>query len=170
VTQHFDLTGYHDGRHTTVGALTGNLAELVGAMRHDDGTLIAIAKFTDHRYVQIWADRDGVVIGEVISNLNIGDAIALTPEDELALKGLEFNEPSPRPNPNWWLQCDDDQGCLVLTSKLVKAIYQVLHQEPNNSVVVTTWEVDPHPDSDGHEARANNRVYRQEDCDQGDTI
>ena len=72
--QRIDLTGYYDGRHTTVGALTGNLAELVGAMRHNASTLIAIAKFTDHRYTQIWADRDGVVIGEVISNLNIGDA------------------------------------------------------------------------------------------------
>jgi hypothetical protein len=50
------------------------------------------------------------VIAEVISNLNIGDAVALSAEDEEKLRKAGWSEPTPGPRPNWRFECDDVAG------------------------------------------------------------
>ena len=80
-----ELTGYQNGISTTVESLLANLPELLGALSNSDKNIVALAIFSDQRYVQFWSDGYGNVIGEVISNLNIGDSIALAPEAESKL-------------------------------------------------------------------------------------
>lgn len=94
------LTGYQGERTTTVDSFIRNVPGLLAAMVMDGRCLIALAEFADGRYVQFWVDPEVFVIGEVGSNLNIGDAIALSPEDEEELRGIGFLEPTPGPNPN----------------------------------------------------------------------
>jgi hypothetical protein len=79
------VTGERNGVTATVGSFISNLPELLGAMALDARCLVAIAEFGDGRYVQFWVEPDGTTSAEVVSNLNIGDAVALSREDEEAL-------------------------------------------------------------------------------------
>ena len=160
--KHIELTGYGAGRDTTVGSLTGNLIELLSAMRDDGRSLIALAEFSDVRYVQFYVDGDGDVTGEVISNLNIGDAIALQPEDEDALRALGFNEPAYGPNPNWWIRAYTSEDFVTMAATMNAAIYNVLREEPNNVVTVSTWPASVSADMTSDEARALFRVHVEE--------
>jgi len=157
--KHISLTGYGAGRSTSVDSLTSNLIELLSAMKLDGRTLIALAEFSDHRYVQHYVSSDGDVIGEVISNLNIGTATALSPEDEDALRALNFNEPAPGPNPNWWLHAAPDDEIISMVTTMRRAIYEVLGELPGNEATVSTWEVGNHQRWSGSDAREFLRVY-----------
>jgi hypothetical protein len=86
---------------SNVGSFIANLPEMLGAMAIDPRCLVAVVEFEDVRYVQYWVEPEGAVIAEVISNLNIGDAVALTSDDEDALREAGWSEPSPGPRPNW---------------------------------------------------------------------
>ncbi len=166
--KHIELTGYGAGRDTTVGSLTGNLIELLSAMRADGRSLIALAEFSDVRYVQFYVDDDGDVTGEVISNLNIGDAIALQPEDEDALRALGFNEPAYGPNPNWWIRTSTTEDFTAMTATMNAAIYNVLREAPSNVVTVSTWPASKSAGMTTDEARATFRVHAREG--QGDAL
>jgi len=144
---------------TTVGALSGNLAELVGAMIGSGETHVALAEFSDHRYVQFMVAANGVVIGEVISNLNIGDSVALSSDDEDALRRLGFREPAPGPNPNWWFSADDSSALVRLMVMMNGAIRHVLREMPWNEVEVRTWRLDAPNGVDQSEFRTATRVY-----------
>jgi len=72
---------------------------MLGAMVLDPRCLVAVIEFEDVRYVQYLVEPTGRVIAEVISNLKIGDAVALSSEDEERLRSAGWSEPSPVPNP-----------------------------------------------------------------------
>jgi len=155
----FALTGYDDGVATTVASLTGNLAELIGAMVTSGEAIDAIAEFSDHRYVQfaIWPERG--VIGEVISNLNIGDEVALTMHEEERLRQLGFHEPVPGPNPNWWFEATDPSGLVRLMKMMNSAIFGVLRERPENLVNVRTFHFVVPGDMSQDRFREVTRIY-----------
>jgi len=68
------------------------------------------------------------VIAEVISNLNIGDAVALTPRDEQVLRKMGWSEPSPGPNPNWRYESNDVAGLMRTVLMVRHAVYEVLRE------------------------------------------
>jgi hypothetical protein len=154
-----ELTGSVNGQVTTVGSLTGNLIELMLTMLEDGRTFIVIAEFADHRYVQLWVQGDGIVTGEVISNLNIGGAVALSPEDEEELRGIGFSEPQPVTNPNWWYVASDNRTFTRLASMMNLAIYLGLKESSENPVTIRTWEAEIPDRCDREDFRASQRVY-----------
>ena len=87
------VTGYANTAQSTVSSFIANLPEMLGAMAGDPRCLGAIAEFDDVRYVQFWVEPNGLVIAEVISNLNIGEAVALTLEDERILRKMGWSAP-----------------------------------------------------------------------------
>ena len=157
--RNIELTGYQSERLSTVDSFTKNLPELLTAMVRDGGCLIALAEFADGRYVQFWVDQEVFVIGEVLSNLNIGDAIALSPEDEEELRRIGFSEPAPGPNPNWRYQATDSGMLARLVHMIIVAIYEVLGEVADNPVKIRTWEMPRPVDQCVHEVRETRRVY-----------
>lgn len=138
---------------------TANLVELIMAMFNEGRTFNIIAEFADHRYVQVWVQEDGIVIGEVISNLNIGGSVALTPEDEEELRRIGFFEPGPVSHPNWWYVASDNRTFTRLVSMMNLAIYLGLKELPDNPVTITTWEANIPEGCDLEEFRVSHRVY-----------
>jgi hypothetical protein len=113
---------------------------MLGAMVVDPRCLVAVIEFEDVRYVQYWVEPHGAVIAEVISNLNIGDAVALSPEDEEKLRTAGWSEPSPGPRPNWRFEVDDAAGLMKIVSMSRDAVYDVLRERDTNTVSVRIWE------------------------------
>ncbi|MEO9180253.1 MAG: hypothetical protein ABI298_01230, partial [Acidimicrobiales bacterium] len=118
------------------------------------------AEFDDVRYVQFWVDPDGQAVSEVISNLNIGDAVALTSHDEHMLQEAGWVEPN-GPNPNWQFISNDVAGLMRAVTMIGSAIYDVLREEPSNGVSLQTWAVHDAPDSTTDEQREASRVFYQ---------
>ncbi len=145
-----------------MGSLAGNLIELLSAMRADGRSLIALAEFEDFRYVQFYVDATGEVTGEVISNLNIRGASALSPEAEEALVRLGFNEPNYGPHPNYWFQSRTDQDFTALNAMMQITLYDVLEERPGNTVTVSTWAVDVPDDRTAEEVQGDLRVHVRE--------
>jgi hypothetical protein len=168
--RNIELTGYQSERLSTVDSFTKNLPELLGAMVLDGGCLIALAEFADGRYVQFWVDPEVFVIGEVLSNLNIGDAIALSPEDEEVLRGIGFSEPVPGPNPNWRYQATSIDTFARLVNMMNLAIYRVLQEGPNNPVKIRTWEMARPLGVSVDEVRETRRLYFEQFLDQLEEI
>ena len=133
------LTGYGGVELTTVGSLTGNLAELLFAMRQDGRALVALFEFSDDRYVQFWLQPSGRIVGEVISNLNIGTSPPLSQWAEDRLLEIGFHEATPGPKPNWWFESGDVTGLRRFLAMMNTAIYDVLQERSSNSVSVRTW-------------------------------
>jgi hypothetical protein len=127
------------GVATTASSLSGNLGELLGAMIATGRVHVAIAEFADHRYVQFWVGADGSVLGEVISNLNIDDLVALSDEDEEALREIRFREPAPGLRPNWWWTAPSAAALPELLAMIDAAICRVLGERPGNEVTMRTW-------------------------------
>jgi hypothetical protein len=125
---------------SSVGSFIANLPEMLGAMVVDLRCLVAVIEFEDLRYVQYWVEPHGAVIAEVISNLNIGDAVALSPEDEEKLRTAGWSEPSPGPRPNWRFEVDDAAGLMKIVSMSRDAVYDVLRERDTNTVSVRIWE------------------------------
>jgi hypothetical protein len=135
----------HVGKHdevvrSNVGSFIANLPEMLGAMAVDPRCLVAVIEFSDVRYVQYWVSPDGVVIAEVISNLNIGDGVALSPADEDHLRAAGWSEPSPGPRPNWRYEATDVAGLMRIVSMSRDAVYDVLRERDTNAVFVKIWE------------------------------
>ena len=135
----------HIGRHgewvtSNVGSFIANLPEMLGAMAKDPRCLVAVIEFSDVRYVQFWVAPDGAVVAEVISNLNIGDALALSRDDEERLRTAGWTEPSPGPRPNWRYESHDLAGLLKIVSMSRDAVYHVLRERDGNPVSVKIWE------------------------------
>ncbi len=125
---------------SSVGSFIANLPEMLGAMALDPRCLVAIVEFADVRYVQFWADPDGTVIAEVISNLNIGDAVALGDEDEERLRRAGWCEPTPGPTPNWRVEATDAGGLMRIVTMTRDAVYDVLGERDANPVSVKIFE------------------------------
>jgi len=149
------LTGYPVAESITVGSLTGNLAELLFAMRQDGRSLIALCDFSDDRYVQFWLQASGRIVGEVVSNLNIETSPSLSPWAEARLREIGFHEATSGLKPNWWFESDDVDGLWRLLTMMNSAIYDVLEEGPSNQVSVRTWpaKVQVGDDFDGEPAK-----------------
>ncbi|MGA2969892.1 MAG: hypothetical protein ABSE75_08810 [Acidimicrobiales bacterium] len=155
------VTGYDNTVQSTVGSFIANLPEMLGAMAVDPRCLVAIAEFADVRYVQFWVEPNGRVIAEVISNLNIGDAVALTAHDERVLHKMGWSEPSPGPNPNWRYESSDVAGLMRVVLMTRHAVYEVLREMPGNVVNLKTWEFKKPRDVRNDEVRTEARVHYQ---------
>jgi hypothetical protein len=125
---------------SSVGSFIANLPEMLGAMVLDPRCLVAVIEFEDVRYVQYWVEAHGAVIAEVISNLNIGDAVALSREDEERLRTAGWSEPSPGPKPNWRVEAHDPAGLMRIVAMSRDAVYGVLRERDTNTVSVRIWE------------------------------
>jgi hypothetical protein len=125
---------------SNVGSFIANLPEMLGAMAIDPRCLVAVIEFDDVRYVQFWVEPDGAVIAEVISNLNIGDAVALSTQDEERLRCAGWSEPSPGPRPNWRYEAYDIAGLMKIVAMSRDAVYDVLRERDANPVSVRIWE------------------------------
>ena len=156
------LTGYDKIVATNVGTFIANLPALLGAMAVDPRCLVAIAEFVDARYVQFWVKPDGTVISEVISNLNIGDAVALSDEDEVVLREMGWSEPTPGPNPNWRFESSDVAGLIIAVRMVRHAVYNVLDEASTNLVSIRTWSVRQPEDDCEDYVRECMRVYYQD--------
>ena len=133
--------GQHDERVVSnVGSFIANLPETLGAMMVDPRCLVAVIEFEDVRYVQYLACPQRPMIAEVISNLNIGDAIALTPADENKLRAAGWSEPSPGETPNWRFEAQDITGLMSVVTMSRDAVYDVLREHDANPVSVRIWE------------------------------
>jgi hypothetical protein len=156
------LTGYRNKVTSTVGSFVANMPELLGSMAVDPRCLVAVAEFSDVRYVQFWVEPGGTVIAEVISNLNIGDAVALTDEDEGALRAMGWCEPSPGPNPNWRYESHDVTGLIRIVSMTRRAIFEVLGERPSNLVHLQSWAMEPDEALSSDVVREVSRVHFQD--------
>jgi hypothetical protein len=155
------LTGYEHSVSSTVGSFVANLPELLGSMAVDPRCLVAVAEFSDVRYVQFWVEPDGGVIAEVISNLNIGDAVALSRADEATLRDMGWCEPTPGPNPNWRYESHDVAGLMRIVAMTRRAVLEVLGERPRNVVRLRTWSMQPDPTLPSDVGREESRVrYR----------
>lgn len=132
--------GYSERVTSNVGSFIANLPEMLGAMALDPRCLVVVIEFEDLRYVQYWVESEGKVIAEVISNLNIGDAVALTHDDEEKLREAGWSEPSPGPRPNWRFEANDSVGLMKVVSMSRDAVYNVLRERDANAVSVRMWE------------------------------
>jgi hypothetical protein len=133
------LTGHRVAELTTVGSLTGNLAELLFAMRQDGRALIALCEFSDDRYVQFWLQPSGRIVGEVVSNFNIGTSPPLSTWAEDRLLEIGFHQATPGPKQNWCFESGVASGFWKLLAMMNSAIYDVLRERSSNSVSVRTW-------------------------------
>lgn len=156
------VTGPEGRALGTVGSFIANLPEMLGAMAVDPRCLVAIAEFEDVRYVRFWVEPDGLVIAEVISNLNIGDAVALTPVAEDQLRAMGWCEPSPGPNPNWRVEGRDARGLLRVVAMTRFAVLDVLGEKSGNPVSLRTWAIDARRDLSLDRSREETRVYYQD--------
>jgi len=155
------VTGYDNTVQSTVGSFIANLPEMLGAMAVDPRCLVAIAEFADVRYVQFWVEPHGLVIAEVISNLNIGDAVALTAKDEAVLRKMGWAEPSPGPNPNWRIESSDVAGLMRTVLMTRHAVFEVLREKPGNIVNLKTWEFKKSKKVEIDDVRTEARVHYQ---------
>ena len=157
-----ELTGYKNGVTSTVQSFLTNMPELLGALATTGKNHIALAEFEDHRYVQFWSDSNGHVIGEVISNLNIGDSVALTPIAEEQLLQLGFGEPVEYLNPNWTFEASNVAELIELIKMMTQVITVVLGEAPANPVEIQTWEMKIPENTCRDQYRAEARVYIEE--------
>lgn len=153
-------SGYDVRVSSTVGSFTANLPEMLGAMVVDPRCLVAVIEFEDVRYVQYWVEPGGTVIAEVVSNLNVGDAVALSPDDEETLREAGWSEPALGPRPNWRYEADDVAGVMRIVTMSRDAVYDVLREVDANRVSVRIWE-GRHTEPSSDEIRATSRVHYQ---------
>ena len=155
-----------DRSESTVESFVSNLPELLGSMVVDPRCLVAIAEFSDGRYVQFWVERDGTVIAEVVSNLHLGDVLALSARDEEALRRDGWGEPSAGTNPNWHLTIRGVDDLWLLATKVRRVVYEVLGERREGRVHIATW---CHQGSDGvssDDQRTESRVRYQRATDE----
>jgi len=160
----FALTGPHNGRSGTVASFLANLGELLGAMVTDPSgdALVAVAEFSDGRYVQFQRSPDRVLVAEVLSNLNIGEAVALSSDAEASLRKSGWNEPVQWVAPNWWTEAKTTEELLALAWKTKHAVLNVLEERPGNPVGVRTWSWSTYGCMTFDDLCRSNRHYFQE--------
>jgi hypothetical protein len=133
-----------DAVSSTVDSFLANLPEMLGSMKVDPRCLVAVIGFEDHRYVQFWVTSDGVVFGEVISNINIAHidgATLLTTEDEELLRAMGWREPAPTSKPNWRFAANDVAELIELVAKTRTVVLEVLRETRNRRVSIRTWSM-----------------------------
>ena len=152
------VTGERRSVTGVVHSFLSNLPEMLGAMANDPRCLVAIVEFEDGRYVQFWVEPDGALSAEVVSNLNIGDAIALTPDDETALLAMGWDPPIAPSSPNWRVETDDPVGRVHVAVLVRRAMYEVLGERPQNQVTLRSFALE-RSNEGWREVQAATRVY-----------
>lgn len=155
---HVHVTGERNGVRATVGSFISNLPEMLGAMAIDPRCLVAIVEFSDGRYVQFWVEPDGTMSAEVVSNLNIGDAVALSREDEASLFEMGWNEPVPAHSPNWRVEADESIGLLRVAVMVRRAVFEVLRERPDHIVTLRSFALERSGEG-WREVQSGTRVY-----------
>lgn len=155
----------HVGRHdervvSNVGSFIANHPEMLGAMVLDPRCLVAVVEFEDVRYVQYWVGPDGAVVAEVVSNLNIGEAVALSPDDEERLRRAGWSEPTLGARPNWRYEANDVAGLMRIVAMSRDAVYSVLRECDVNTVTVRVWE-GRYAKRPGDAGREPTRIHQQ---------
>ena len=153
-------SGYDVQVASYVGSFIANLPEMLGAMATDPRCLVSIIEFADDRYVQFWVESDGLIIAEVVSNLNVGDAVALSSDDEDVLRRAGWSEPSPGPRPNWYYEARGIADVGKIAALTRDAVYNVLREKGTNPVRVRTWAMARH-ERVRDELRERARVHYQ---------
>jgi hypothetical protein len=156
------VRGPRDEATSTVDSFLANLPEMLGAMKVDPRCHVAVVEFEDGRYVQFWVTSDGAVSAEVVSNLNIGDAVALTPEHEEMLRANGWEEPSPGPTPNWRFEAFDATDLIALVAMTRDAVIDVLGERKSRRISMRAWTVESSGDRPTSDLLFESRVYYQE--------
>lgn len=128
-------------RTCTVQDLVSLLPEILGKMWVDSRCTVMIAEFSDARYVQFWAEPGVGVIGEVISNHNIGPYVALDKEGEEILLTLGWREPLLPHSPNWSFVADSIAKLVELVELTLSAVLDALGQSTSHIVTLKSFEV-----------------------------
>lgn len=136
-----ELTGYDNVVYMSVRKVVADLAMTIKRMHRDPRTIAMVNEFWDHRYFQMLSGPHGVLHAEVLSNLNIADLTALSPAAEASLRELGFAEPVPFLSPNWRFTASTVTERAALVEKLTSVIYDVLGEDPDNSVAVRSWSL-----------------------------
>jgi hypothetical protein len=155
------VTGFENTVHSNVESFIANLPEMLGSMAIDPRCLVAVCEFGDGRYVQFWVEPWGLVIAEVVSNLNIGNAVALSEDDEDALRRMGWCEPQLGHCPNWRFESQDVSGLMRTVMMTRHAILEILRETPGNVVNLRTWEFKRNNDRASDDARTTARVQYQ---------
>jgi hypothetical protein len=137
------VTGEHKAVTATVDSFLANLPEMLGAMKVDPRCLVAVIEFEDRRYVQFWVTSDGVVFGEVVSNVNIKGAVSLTSEKEEMLRAIGWQEPLLHPKANWRYMARDVVELIELVAMTRDVVVRVLGESKNRTVSMRTWSMGP---------------------------
>jgi hypothetical protein len=156
------VTGHRNEVTATVDSFLANLPEMLGAMKVDSRCLVAVIEFEDGRYVQFWVTSDGVVIGEVVSNLNINEDVALTSDQEEMLRARGWEEPSPGPKPNWRYEAHDVAQLIDLVAMTRDAVLHVLLETRDRTISMRSWSMDPPHERPTDDLLYEGRVYYQE--------
>ena len=153
------VTGERNYVTGVVHSFLSNLPEMLGAMARDPRCLVAIGEFADGRYVQFWVEPNGATSAEVVSNLNVGDAIALEAHDEAALLAMGWCEPDAATSPNWRVEVDEPLGLFRVATLVRRAVYEVLGERGDNVVNLRSFALE-RSDEGWREAQSATRVYR----------
>ena len=136
------LTGQCLPEDSTVTSFLTNLPEFLGALLVDERCIVAIADFSDDRYVQFWLDTPQHFSVEVVSNAFLDDDHELSDDDESRLNELSFDAPSLSSSPNWhWTARSMDEFAEIVrvTSS---AVSNVLSKSGDDVVTIRTFEVE----------------------------
>ena len=155
----FSTTGHDNPIISNVGSFLANLPEILGALSTARTHYVIVAEFMDVRYCQFWMDDAGAVMGEVISNLNIGDLVALTADEERELLALGFSPPEEFLNPNFTFEADSPSRMIQLVQMISNAVLKVLKESPSNPVEIRTWEMEVPKELDRDLVRSFARNY-----------
>jgi hypothetical protein len=94
------------------------------------------------KYLQFMALEDGAsVIGECISNTFLDAHHAFTPDQELALRALGWNDPLPPKEPNWFFEATSNADLLVLSDMTYRTLREILGHSDRDVVVVSFYEM-----------------------------
>jgi hypothetical protein len=156
------VTGYAEPVESSVASFVTNLPETLGAMFVDPRCVVAIVEFTDGRYVQFWAEPDGLLISEVVSNLNISAAGTLSVEEEEQLRRSGWLEPNSASSPNWRYDARDAGGLIQSVRMVREAVLEVLRERPGNAVSMRSWVMRRDPETTAQDLREQARVRYQE--------
>ena len=162
----FSTTGHYNPIISNVGSFLANLPEILGALSTARTHYVIVAEFMDVRYCQFWMDDTGIVIGEVISNLNIGDLVALNADEETELLALGFSPPEEFLNPNYTFEANSQSEMIRLVRMIESAVLNVLKETPTNPVEIRSWEMGVSKDMDRDLIRSVSRnYYEYKNCD-----
>jgi len=136
------LTGQCLPEDSTVASFLTNLPEFIGALLVDERCVVAIADFSDDRYVQFWLDTPQHFSVEVVSNAFLDDDHELSEDDESTLDELCFIAPTLSSSPNWHWTGRSMGEFAEIVRVTSSAVSNVLSKSGDDVVTIRTFEVE----------------------------